>query len=240
MYKKVDSDLIFDKLEQKKSINQNYHAVKRRHVGQPSLPVEEDHWLSSTLSRIKRSINNIFHEPKAPAKVVKVKKQDRKRRQPQLGQNQDQNDLSQDEDGDEDNQDEDDEGEEEEYGWFTQGFVLFYYGRGFLVLTIDNYFQRNRKRNENSGEKKRNLKKRKKYREYEDPYLNFGFTYITKGNVVAQCVVCLKVLASDNMVPNKLKCHLETTHSNLQGVPSTSKFTVSPNTSVTTNFLNIG
>lgn len=50
--------------------------------------------------------------------------------------------------------------------------------------------------------------------------MDFGFTYITKGNLeLPQCVVCHKVLAVESMLPNKLKRHLETTHSHLQGKP---------------------
>lgn len=48
--------------------------------------------------------------------------------------------------------------------------------------------------------------------------MNFGFTCITKGDVeLPQCVVCHKVLAAESMLPNKLKRHLESTHSHLQG-----------------------
>ncbi|KAL4718376.1 hypothetical protein ACJJTC_018230 [Scirpophaga incertulas] len=84
---------------------------------------------------------------------------------------------------------------------------------------MDNYIERNRKRNENSGESsKGTVEKRKKYRKYDDQYLDFGFTYITKGNIEhPQCVVCHQVLAAESMLPNKLKRHLETTHSHLRG-----------------------
>lgn len=86
---------------------------------------------------------------------------------------------------------------------------------------MDNYIQRDRKRNESSGESsKETTDKRKKCRKYDDQYLDFGFTYITKGNEeLPQCVVCHKVLAAESMLPNKLKRHLETTHSHLQGKP---------------------
>lgn len=86
---------------------------------------------------------------------------------------------------------------------------------------MDNYIERNRKRNENSGESsKGTVEKRKKYRKYDDQYLDFGFTYITKGNIEhPQCVVCHQVLAAESMLPNKLKRHLETTHSHLRGKP---------------------
>lgn len=105
---------------------------------------------------------------------------------------------------------------------FIQAFVLFNYARRFLILAMDNFIQRNKKRSEDLGEssKEETLQKRKKYRKYDDQYLDFGFTYITKGNAeLPQCVVCNKVLAAESMLPNKLKRHLETTHGHLQGKP---------------------
>ncbi|XP_067129334.1 SCAN domain-containing protein 3-like, partial [Centruroides vittatus] len=66
----------------------------------------------------------------------------------------------------------------------------------------------------------RKAEKRKQYRKYDDQYLDFGFTYVGKGNVeLPQCVVCDKVLAAESMLPNKLKRHLETSRSNLLGKP---------------------
>jgi hypothetical protein len=57
----------------------------------------------------------------------------------------------------------------------------------------------------------KSVKKRKngKY----DSYLYFGFTS-TEGNGEErpQCVLSMKVLASECMLPRKLKRHLETTH----------------------------
>jgi hypothetical protein len=44
----------------------------------------------------------------------------------------------------------------------------------------------------------------------------FGFTYITIDNEERpKYIICLKILASDNMVPSKLKRHLEINHSTL-------------------------
>ncbi|XP_023214390.1 uncharacterized protein LOC111617309 [Centruroides sculpturatus] len=79
---------------------------------------------------------------------------------------------------------------------------------------MDNFIQINRKRVEDSGKStKETVEKRKKYRKYDDQYLDFGFTYVSKGNVeLPQCVVCHKVLAAESMLPNKLKRHLETVH----------------------------
>lgn len=52
-----------------------------------------------------------------------------------------------------------------------------------------------------------------KTRKYDDTYLVFGFTCMTVCNEERpQCVVCLKVLASDSLKPNKLRRHLETNH----------------------------
>ena len=52
-----------------------------------------------------------------------------------------------------------------------------------------------------------------KSRKYDDSYLALGFTCTTVGNEERpQCVLCLKVLASGSMKPNKLKRHLETLH----------------------------
>lgn len=83
----------------------------------------------------------------------------------------------------------------------------------------DNSIQKNRKRNE-GGSSNGSSEKWKKYRKYDDQYLDFGFTYITKENLeLPQCVVCDKVLAAESMLPNKLKSHLETTHCHLQGKP---------------------
>jgi hypothetical protein len=54
--------------------------------------------------------------------------------------------------------------------------------------------------------------KEHKNRKY-DSYLDFGFTLTeVDGEEMPQCVLCMKVLASECMLPSKLKCHLETTH----------------------------
>ncbi|KAL4107468.1 hypothetical protein QTP88_017810 [Uroleucon formosanum] len=57
---------------------------------------------------------------------------------------------------------------------------------------------------------------KRKFRKYDNNYLDFGFTYITIDNEERpKYIICLKVLAADSMVPNKLKRHLKTNHSTL-------------------------
>ena len=56
----------------------------------------------------------------------------------------------------------------------------------------------------------------RKYWKYDDSYLDFGFTLI---NITHQehphCVLGVKVLASECMLPSKLKCHFQTDHPNM-------------------------
>jgi hypothetical protein len=55
------------------------------------------------------------------------------------------------------------------------------------------------------------VKKRKNWK-HDDSYLDFGFTLTeVDGEERPQCVLCMKVLASECMLPSKLKSHLETT-----------------------------
>jgi hypothetical protein len=55
--------------------------------------------------------------------------------------------------------------------------------------------------------------KKRKNRKYDDSYLDFGFTSTeVDGEERPQCVLCMKVLASECMLPSKLKHHLETIH----------------------------
>lgn len=59
-----------------------------------------------------------------------------------------------------------------------------------------------------------------KVRKYDDNYLSLGFTKtIINGQERPQCVICLAVLASDSMKPNKLKRHLDTKHGNIANKP---------------------
>jgi hypothetical protein len=58
--------------------------------------------------------------------------------------------------------------------------------------------------------------KKRKNRKYDDSYLNFGFASTeVDGEERPQCVLCMKVLTSEYMLPSKLKHHLETTHSSV-------------------------
>jgi hypothetical protein len=55
--------------------------------------------------------------------------------------------------------------------------------------------------------------KKRKNRKYDDSYLDFGFTLTeVDGEERLRCVLCMKVLESECMLPSKLKSHLETTH----------------------------
>jgi hypothetical protein len=54
--------------------------------------------------------------------------------------------------------------------------------------------------------------KKRKNRKYDDSYLDFGCTSTeVYGEKRPQCVLCMKVLASECMLPSTLKRHLETT-----------------------------
>jgi hypothetical protein len=55
--------------------------------------------------------------------------------------------------------------------------------------------------------------KKRKNRKCDDSYLDFSFTSTeVDGKERPQCVLSMNVLASDCMLPSKLKRHLETTH----------------------------
>jgi hypothetical protein len=59
-----------------------------------------------------------------------------------------------------------------------------------------------------------------KLRRYDENYLSLGFTKTSiNGEERPQCVVCLSILASDSMKPNKLRRHLETKHAELVNKP---------------------
>lgn len=59
--------------------------------------------------------------------------------------------------------------------------------------------------------------KRRKHRKYDDSY-NFGFTSVKVNHEeIPQCVLCLKILALENMLPGKLKRYLETIHPTMVG-----------------------
>ncbi|KAF6027867.1 hypothetical protein EB796_013825 [Bugula neritina] len=55
-----------------------------------------------------------------------------------------------------------------------------------------------------------------KKRIYNDSYLEYGFSYITKDNLqLPQCVICFKTLSNDSLKPFQLKQHLQKTHPTL-------------------------
>ena len=57
-------------------------------------------------------------------------------------------------------------------------------------------------------------------RKYIDTYLDFGFKFVLQnGEEKPPCVTCNKILASESMLPNKLKRHLTSSHQNLQVNP---------------------
>ena len=59
----------------------------------------------------------------------------------------------------------------------------------------------------------------KKSPRYIDHYLDFGLTFILQnGEEKPQCVISSKVLASESMLPNKLKRHLGKSHPQLSRV----------------------
>lgn len=63
-------------------------------------------------------------------------------------------------------------------------------------------------------------RKSTKSRRYDEIYLSLGFTKTTiNSEDRPQCVVCLTVLASDSMKPNKLRRHLERKHAELVNKP---------------------
>ena len=52
-----------------------------------------------------------------------------------------------------------------------------------------------------------------KKRNYDESYLDFGFSYINKQGVqLPQCVLCMKTLGNGSMKPNQLKQHLTSQH----------------------------
>jgi hypothetical protein len=83
---------------------------------------------------------------------------------------------------------------------------------------MDKFLNINKKCEVKESESKENRKH--KQRKYVDSYLDFGFTYTYKDNEERpQCVVCLKVLATESMLPNILKRNSITAHSNLVSKP---------------------
>jgi hypothetical protein len=83
---------------------------------------------------------------------------------------------------------------------------------------MDKFLNINKKREVKESESKE--KRKREQKKYVDSYLDFGFTYAYKDDKERpQCVVCFKALAAKRMLPNKLKSHLITAHSNLLSKP---------------------
>jgi len=62
--------------------------------------------------------------------------------------------------------------------------------------------------------------KKRKCRKYDDSYLDVGFTSTEiNGEERPLCVLCMKVLALECMLPSKLKRHLEASHKYTIGKP---------------------
>jgi hypothetical protein len=56
------------------------------------------------------------------------------------------------------------------------------------------------------------------FKKYDTKYLSFGFTYINvDGKERPQCLLCIKILASDSTKPNKWKKNLRTVHAECLG-----------------------
>ena len=55
-----------------------------------------------------------------------------------------------------------------------------------------------------------------KKRSYNQSFLEFGFTFIVRGETqIPQCVICQKTLANESMKPGKLREHLVKVHPDL-------------------------
>jgi hypothetical protein len=92
------------------------------------------------------------------------------------------------------------------------------YFLSYALLKRDRFLLNSNKRCESenkegtSSTSGKSLKKRKN-RKLDDSYLDFGFTSTeVNSEERPQCVLCMNVLASECMLPSKLKRHLETIH----------------------------
>jgi hypothetical protein len=103
--------------------------------------------------------------------------------------------------------------------WWSQ-VKFFKYFSSYALLQIYRFLLNSNKRWESEnkeGTSSTNGKslKKSKNRKYDDSYLDFGFTSTeVNGEERPQCVLCMKILASECMLPSKLKLHVETTHPN--------------------------
>ncbi|XP_075070632.1 protein FAM200A-like isoform X2 [Mixophyes fleayi] len=62
--------------------------------------------------------------------------------------------------------------------------------------------------------------KKRKHRRYNDTYLDFGFTSVDVNQEVRpKCVLCMKILSAESMIPSKLRRHLDTNHPDVANKP---------------------
>ncbi|XP_063786065.1 protein FAM200A-like [Pseudophryne corroboree] len=62
--------------------------------------------------------------------------------------------------------------------------------------------------------------KKRKHRRYDDTYLDIVFTSVDVNHEERpQCVLCLKILSTESMIPSKLRRYLETNHPNMAKKP---------------------
>lgn len=77
--------------------------------------------------------------------------------------------------------------------------TLFYFVLFFSIINMEKFLNIESKRKQNEDNCKEENKR--KFRKYDNNYLDFGFTYITIDNEERpKCIICLKVLAADSMV----------------------------------------
>jgi Fe-S cluster assembly ATPase SufC len=88
----------------------------------------------------------------------------------------------------------------------------------YAPLKMDRFLQNSNKRCESENKEGTSptsgkSEKKRKNLKYDDSYLDFGFTSTeVDGEEKPKCVLCLKILASECMLPSKLKSHLDITH----------------------------
>jgi hypothetical protein len=99
---------------------------------------------------------------------------------------------------------------------FEVFFLICPFKNGSVLLKSSNRCESENKEGTSSTSGK-SVKKRKN-RKCDDSYFDFGFTSTEER---PQCVLCMTVLASECMLPSKLKRHLETTHSSVVSLVTT-------------------
>lgn len=77
--------------------------------------------------------------------------------------------------------------------------------------SLSNFFKQPSTSNSSSPIKK--VKLTTKILNYDESYVEYGFTYLRENNIdLPQCIICSMVLANAFLKPNKLLHHLETNH----------------------------